>query len=852
MPLRSALLLALLLAATGARAQIPGGPGGFGGTLTGVLVDAATGETLPSATVALYSGPDSTFATGAAADLDGAFRVESVRPGTYLVRASFLGYRTLRLRGIAVQAGQTTALDTLRLEVDAALLDGAEVVGRREFVEQRADRTVYNVEDQAVTTGGSVLETLQTLPSVEVDTDGAVSLRGNQNVVVQINGRPVPVRGAQLAALLRQIPANRVGRVEVIPNPSARYDPDGMSGILNIVLAEGTDRGLTGGLTFGGGTQPNAELGGNLSYQAGPWDIYSSYGYRYSDRGFLGTTSTDRLTLGLSTFQDQTSSNGENSHFGSLSTTYSLSPSTSIAFEGSGGLGFENSTNRIDYRNTFPRDSVTTSNRLTDGDGTDVNLDGALIFKHEFDRAAAAAKPGASGPQGGGFGGRGGPGGHGGGGGGAGATGAHELAVEVRASRNRDESDDLFTTQILTPESLPDLARSNGNQGATEGYAQIDYSRPLGAVRLETGAKATLRQITSDQDYELGQSSGFVNDPTRTNAFTYDEGVYAAYVQAGREFGNLAVQGGLRAEAATRDFTLRGDVPPLPTGLEIDLTDTKQSYQSLFPSVFGTYSFAPGSLVKASYSRRIERPRSRSLNPFPNYEDTLSVRVGNPQLRPEYTDAYELTLQYKYFLTVTPFFRHTTDVARQRFTTNPVTGVVTQFQQNLDSQDSYGADVTLLAALGPVRGFVSGTVARTVVDGGSVETGLGSDAISYSTRASLQLKVRQGTDVQFFGFYRAPQDTEDGRISGFGFGSLGLSQKVSDQLQLSARVSDPFKTARFEFSSNRNGVALEGIRRPQIQQFSATLTYSFGSGPTRRDRTPQPDQTGGQDGAFGL
>src|SRR5690606_34652621 len=180
------------------------------------------------------------------------------------VRVSFVGYASWEQDGIAVTAGAPTDLGTIALAEDASLLGEAEVTAERELIEQRTDRTVYNVAAQPVTAGGSALETLQTLPSIEVDTDGNLSLRGGQNVAVHLNGRPVPVRGAQLAAMLRQIPASNVERVEVMPNPSARYEPDGMSGIINIVMKQGTSRGLSGGLTVGGGTAPNAEASGNV------------------------------------------------------------------------------------------------------------------------------------------------------------------------------------------------------------------------------------------------------------------------------------------------------------------------------------------------------------------------------------------------------------------------------------------------------------------------------------------------------------------------------------------------------------------------------------------------------------
>ena len=845
-PLLAALVVALL--APSALAQTPGGmPGGFGGTITGVVVDATTGETLPSATAAVYADRDSSFVTGAAANLDGAFRVENVPPGRYQVRVSFVGYTTLRLRGQAVAPGQTLALDTLRLSADGATLGAAEVVGEREFVVQRADRTVYNVEAQAVTTGGSVLETLQTLPSLEVDTDGTVSLRGNQNVVVQINGRPVPIRGSQLASLLRQIPASRVARVEVIPNPSARYDPDGMSGIVNIVLVQGTDRGLSGGLTFGGGTQPNAELGGNLSYQAGPWDVYGSYGYRYAESIFLGTTLTERLALGLTTDQTQRNTDAGQNHFGSVSATYTLTPSTTLAFEGSAGLGLQNSANRIGYLNLFPTAapsrprsaSRTATARTSTSTARSSSAASSTAPRHARAtprRRRAAAWAASAGAGVAAWGGRQPRRGRGNGHARARRRGSAPRATRTMRPATSHSNCSIRPASRSSPAPpAPTRRASSTPRPTTRARSARSASRPASRPR-----SARSRRTSTTPTCSAGPTSP---DVARTNAFTYDEGVYAAYVQGAREFGALGVQAGLRAEAATRDFSLRGTVPVLPNVPGIDLTDTRQNYQSLFPSAFATYTFSPGSLAKASYSRRIERPRSRSLSPFPTYEDTLNVRVGNPQLRPEYTDAYELTLQYKYFLTVTPFFRHTTDAVRRRIITDPATGVVTQTALNAASQDSYGADVTLLASLGPVRGFLSGTAARQVVSDGSASTGTVADAMTYSARTSLQLRVRQGTDLQLFGFYRAPQTVEDGRISGFGFASLGLSQKVSDQLQLSARVNDLFSTSRFEYTSARDGVSVVGVRDPQIQQLSATLTYSFGSGQPRRyaDAAAGPD-----------
>ena len=277
-------LFSLLLPAPDALAQRPGGgrPGGAPtGQITGSVTDGATGDALIGATVALWSLPDSALVTGAITDFDGAFRLDGVQPGGYDLHVTFVGYRSQDI-GVQLAPRQRLALEPVVLAVDAELLEGVEVLGERAVVEQRIDRTVYSTEDQAVTTGGNALDVLQTVPSLEVDQNGALSLRGSQNVVVQINGRPVPVRGDQLSGLLRSLPAEQVARVEVIPNPSAKYEPDGMSGIVNIVLKEGSRRGLGGSLALTGNQLGGGEANGSVSYGTTKTDLYLGYGFRYN------------------------------------------------------------------------------------------------------------------------------------------------------------------------------------------------------------------------------------------------------------------------------------------------------------------------------------------------------------------------------------------------------------------------------------------------------------------------------------------------------------------------------------------------------------------------------------------
>ena len=814
-------------------------------SVTGTIIDGDSKEPLPQATIAAYQ--DSAFVTGASTNFDGEFTLE-LRPGVYDIRVSYVGYETLRRNSFEVSAGPPVALGVIEMSLSTESLDAAEITARREFVEQQADRTVYNVQEQPVTAGGSVLETLQTLPSIEVDTEGNISLQGNQNVVIQINGRPTPVSGAFLAALLRQIGSEKVEKIEVLPNPSAKFDADGMGGIINIVLAEGTNRGLSGGLTLGGGTNPEGNIGANLSYQQGSWDLNGSYGYRY------GQNDRDSESILTSPFRnvDQFGLTGSESqsHFFNGSAAYILGEGTDLTLEGSFGVRDNTNDGWTDFDNSITDsegntvDTETIRRSVSTNDG--LNGDLALIYRKRFQGAAGEATGNQSGGGGGGgFRGR----GFGGSRGGGGATSDHELAVEARVTRNN--SDDLGTFDDLDDlEILVGSQRSTTDQTNDEATFQVDYTRPIGTTKVETGLKLTAERVANNLLYERLVNGSFVEDVGQTNAFEYDRQIGAAYVQVARPVGPLLVQAGLRMEAASRSFDLLTEVPALPGIPEVSDTDASPSYADLFPSVFATLPLGAqgeGTLIKASYRRSINRPRTFFLNPFPSFEDTTFIRVGNPQLRPEYTNKVDLSFTYKYFLTVSPFFSRTTDViSRQLFEEN---GVRVFTSQNLETEDSYGADVTLATSFmgGDIRGFINGSAFREVLTESTTST---TDGLSWRASANISAKLREGTNLQAFYFYRGPSNIINGRREGFGFGSIGVSQKISDQLSLSVRANDPFGTGRFAFSSESGTTRTESEFNPNMQQISATLTWTFGSNQKRQQQQQQQGDMGGD--GFGI
>lgn len=846
------LALLVALAAPAALAQP-----GMGAPVVGVVIDDATGESIAGANVAVYQ--NDAFLTGAATNLDGRFEI-GLRPGTYRLRISFVGYDSIERDEVGVSPGSPTDLGEIRMMPNASIIGEAEVVAEREFVEQQADRTVYNVADQAVTAGGSALETLQTLPSVEVDTDGNVSLRGNQNVAIQINGRPVPVSGAFLAALLRQIGSDKIERVEVIPNPSAKYEPDGMGGIINIELAEGTDRGLSGGLTLGGGTEPSANIGGNVSYQQGAWDLNTQYGFRYDKR------LVDRTSLVTTPFfiSDQLgdSDNLSQSHFLTGSALYAFSRSMDITLEGSLGLRNGDNDGRTQFDVTPPIGGAATRTfRDNENDTDGLNGDIALVFRQKYAQGGGGEASGGNqgGGMGGGFRGR----GFGGPRGGGGTSSDHELAVEVRYTAN--ENDDLgIFFDLDADESASLLERQVSGSTTGETSFQADYTRPLGMMKLETGFRLTDERVSNELDFGrcdpsittgCGVDGPFSEATDRpSNDFDYDRQIAAAYVQGARSLGPVQVQAGLRAEYAQRAFATRTPIPDL-TGIPApDPEDADVSYASLFPSVFLTMPIGQaqnGTLIKANYSRRIRRPNTFSLNPFPSFEDTTFVRVGNPALRPAYTNSFEVGFTYRYFLTITPFYRQTSDVLNRNVFIDEDTGNRLFTFVNAGTEDSYGLETSLFGQFGPLRGFINGSVYQEATSGNADVGVEATDALTWRASTSLQAKLREGTDLQFFLFYRGPSEISNGRREGFGFSTLGLNQKLSPSLSLAARVNDVFSTGRFRFETTQGDFTTVSEFNPNIQAVSATLTWTFGSNPQRPQQRPNQQGDMGGDG-FGI
>ncbi|HEX8691128.1 MAG TPA: TonB-dependent receptor [Longimicrobium sp.] len=812
------LALTIAAGATAAHAQNgppagarPAGPGAApqqaGLTLRGTVKDAATGQPLTAAAIAVWSAADSTLVTGVVGRPDGTFRVEGLRPGAYYLKVSQLGYATGTVARVALTpATPVTDVGEVKLAAGAVALEGIQATAERAQVQTAVDRTVYNARDLPGAAGGNSTDVLRNVPGVEVDGDGKVSLRGNENVAIQINGRPAPLRGDGLTNFLKQLPAGMVERVEVIPNPSAKYDPEGMGGIINIVMKQNADLGLSGGVTLGAATGGRYNANGNLGYQSGPLTLFGSYGFFGDHRENSGFNRRENLQDAVTTGflnQDITGEGGFRSHTFNGSADLKLGRQTSL----SSSLMLSLRGGDVDNLNRFTaldagRAVTSRFDQVTGLEMDHFTTDASLSFRHAFQ------------PQ------------------------KHELSAEARFNRGSDDIGNRFSTfpfaSGVRAESPSQVRATDLDGGNRELSFQADYTRALtGTLKLETGYKGILRRIDNDFTDRVLVGEG---DDDGDNAFTYDENVHAGYALLTNGFGRLSVQAGLRAEAVTTNFDLT------TTGEAFD-----NDYTSLFPSAAATYQFDDQRQLRASYSRRVQRPDTRLLNPFPFAEDQFNRVQGNPRLLPEYTHSMELTYQQSTpwgSLQVSPFYRNTTDAVRRIKTVDPESGISTASFQNVATSESYGADLTSSLRLGRLTGFASVSGFRVVTDGSNVASGLGSDALSWNARASLTYKVTPTTELTWFQFYRGPMDVEQGRVSGFSMSNFSLRQKFwHDKGSLSLRLSDPFDQMGFTFHTFDALHEQESRRKFGARAAYLTFSYNFGQQPRIRQRPQQqPEQ----------
>lgn len=762
------------------------------GTITGRVVNEGTNQPLGYATITLYNAADSTLITGGVTDDAGAFAIE-IKPGNYYAEITFLSYQTKIVNNIQLTEAKPSAdLGTITLGADATTLSEIEVTAEKSHLQMSLDKRVFNVGKDLANSGGTATEVLDNIPSVAVDVEGNVSLRGSGGVRILVNGKPSGLVGIGNTDGLRNIPADMIERVEVVTNPSARYEAEGMSGIINIILKKEQTLGVNGSFSVNAGYPDNYGSSVNLNYRHEKLNLFANYSASYRKNpggGFTFQQFSNSDSLFITEQRSDRERGGFSNSFRS-GLDYFFNDNNILTAAFSYRMSTDENITKNEYRDFLNglNNPTGISVRRDLEKETEPNLEYNLTFRRTFERQG------------------------------------HELVADIRYQDNIEKENSNITESFFTPEftriDVPDLFQYSYNKEAEKSLiAQLDYVQPFAKDgKFEMGLRGALRRI--DNDYRVEELIDYQWQilPGLSNNFNYEEDVYAAYAIYGNKYGKVSVQTGLRAELS--DITTQ-----LIQTNEVNNRD----YFNLFPSVHVGYELSNDNSLQISYSRRINRPRFWDLNPFFSFSDARNFRSGNPNLNPEFTDAYELG-HLKYWgnasLTSSLYYRYTKGIIERIQTVDTEGNTVTQ-PQNLAEEDAFGAEFTF--SVSPKKWWDmdgSFNFYRAITDGGTIRPDLHADFYSWFTRLNSKIELWKTLNTQLRFNYRAPRKTTQGRNKSESYIDLALSKdifKTNGTITLSVR--DLFNSRRHRFITEGDNFYREGDFQWRARQVVLTLNY---------------------------
>ncbi|MAP81279.1 MAG: TonB-dependent receptor [Aequorivita sp.] len=782
-------------------------------TIKGTVLEEGTNFPLEYSTVSFIDNQGKTV-TGGITDLDGKYSID-VPAGVYTVKYEFISYQTKEIPN--QNLSKNTTLPTVKLALDAASLDEVVVRAETTEVQVRLDKKIYNIGKDLTAGGATVSDALNNVPSVTVDIDGAIALRGNENVRILINGKPSAIAGFGSTDALRQLPAEAIERVEVITSPSARYDAEGTAGILNIILKKEKTLGLNGSISTSLGVPLNTNASGNINIRTNKFNIFNTTGVYYrkapgnahfNNNYFTRTyVDEDGNTVTVDPQYDQVIENREYDRQGdgfytNLGFEYFLTEKSSLTASGfyRNGGGNDITTNLTSNNN----DGTVQERieRIENEDEDDSNYQFALNYENKFN------------------------------------DNGHKFTADLQFDNGEDIENSLISESRTFPETTTLSAEKITEKRTRKEYlAQADYVLPIGEnAQFEAGYRGNFEESVTDYSLfeETGTSGVFVKNDSLSNIFNYNENVHAFYTQYGNKFGDFSFLLGLRLE----NTQLKGDVEAenVTGNSPLDLNFDK-NYTGLFPTVNLTYELGESENISLGYNRRINRPRHWFINPFPSRSSEANVFQGNPNLDPAYASAFDLGYLKRWkklTLTTSVYYQHETDAfERVQEETGEVTSngipVIRTLPINLSTNKRYGFEFGLL--YNPTRWLnLNGSFNyfKFKTDGFYNNVDYGAENTSYFGRFSSKVKLPAKIEWQTNAFYRGPSNnaqTESDPILSL---NMAVSKDIiNDNGTLALNVSDLLNTRKRNSLTTTNTFTSESEFQWRERQVTLTFTYRF-------------------------
>ncbi len=793
------------------------------GKISGTVVDNGTNQPVEFATIALIDATGKTI-DGTIADAKGKFIIAKIADGKYSVAISFIGYHTITQTVEIAGKKNDINLATIKIIEEAHQLNEVVVEGKKELVEERVDRTIYNAENDATTRGGDATDVLKRVPMLSVDLDGNVSMRGSSNIVVLINNKPSTVMASSIADALKQIPADQIKTVEVITSPSAKYDAEGSAGIINIITKKNTLEGLTLNINAGAGYR-GSNLGLNGNYRRGKMG-FSLGGFGRSSYNVTGSFENNQTTIdGANTYKTiQKADNRNNGLFGNynLGWDYDINKKNSVTASVRYGL-----RNNISYQDglkslSFLNDQTTPSSTslrdvVTNTPSGTVDLN--FNFTHLFEK-----------PQ-------------------------REFNVLALYSKNDRKS--YFTNTIYNAitEEITQRIR-NENPGVNEEFTlQMDYQTPiLDNQMFEIGAKSIRRKVFSDYAYytATGPDGEFVYQPNQklSNQLNYNQDILASYMSyTYTSKSGYSLKSGLRYEYTVINAYTR-------TEADINIPE----YGVLVPSINASKKLKKGT-IKTSYNRRIQRPSIQYLNPNIQASNPFSRTIGNPSLNPEYTNNFEVgynTFVKGASLNFNGFVRNSNNAIQSL--RNVAGDTIVTTYANIGKENAYGMSFFANVSLGKLTINGGGDVyyaylANNVTDPTQNASNTG---WVYSGRMFGSYDLGNRWALQGFGFYRGRTVTLQGHQGGMGIYSLGANKEFKSKKGSIGFGLENFLAPSMKIRSSTETPTISQKSLTVMNNFSFKVNFSYRIGkmsfeqPRRRSKSINNDdmKDGGGDGGM--
>lgn len=783
------------------------------GVVKGFVFDSLSKQPLEYATVSIVKENDKAAITGSITDATGFFKLKGVENGRYSMEIAFIGYYTKKITGLVIGPNQKTLdIGQVFLKPATQTMEEVVVTTDRPTMQYKIDKKVLNVSQMHTSASGTATELLESIPSVTVDVEGNVSLRGSTSFTVLIDGKPTLLDPSDA---LSQIPASQIENIEIITNPSAKFDPDGVAGIINIIMKKNKLQGVSGIVNVNGGTQNR--YGGDflVTYRKEKLNYY--VGADWNNREFIGKATNNRTVYGDTTsylFSNGNFTRGRNSYSVRGGIDYTINPFNTVSL--GVNVGNRNGKGHTDLTYNSWTNPGTVTEKYYNKENSDRSGDfynATLDYNHKFSKKG------------------------------------HELVGQAIFEKSNSNDNDITKT-IDINDIITNGQKSTESGPETEYRLKLDYTLPTGEKsKFEAGAQSRFEdQNEANNMYYYNMLTGiFEFQPLYSHDVDYKTNIHSVYSTYSGESGNLGYQFGLREEYTYRKIALKGE--------NQNFTLNRFDY---YPTVHVSYGLPSDQQVMASYTRRISRIRGYYLEPFITWEDAHNVRQGNPSLKPEYIDSYELSYKKNFGKNI-----FSADLY-YRITNNKIERVQSIYNTNdslyqntiifLNTIDNVGKDYSLGGELMLGLDFakwwhtdIMGDVYDYREKGSLLGENFSKSSFNWNVRLNNTFKIAKFTRIQLNGMYNSPSVTAQGKTEGFLMTNLAVKQDfMKNKVSLTLQVRDLFHTMKHEMTSEGDNFYTYRKFQPNSPMISMTLTVRLNNYKLDRKRQQQ-DNNGTED-----